>query len=94
MVALARNHDREVQGVWYENVECSSALVIELLAIQVGCMVSNIFLEKKVQIESKCKIAMEALLSIRVCLWHAILLFQIVRSQWNSLEKVDIVWYP
>ena len=43
MVTLARNHEGEVLGIWYDNDIFASPLVIELLAIQKACIFTNNF---------------------------------------------------
>ena len=90
MVALAQNHGRELLGLWYDNLECSSALAIKLLDIQMGCLVSNNFLGKKIQIESDYKIAVEALLGIGIYMWRAISIFHLVRILMISLDTVVV----
>ena len=55
-------------------------------------MISDNFPNKQIQVQNDCKIAIEALLSINVCHWKAISVFQNIRSLLYSLEKVDLMW--
>ena len=80
--------------MWYDNLECSLTLVAELLAIQMGYLVSNNFLSKEIQIENDYKIIVEALLGFGVCLWRSMLVFHFVRTLLILLKKVDVVWCP
>ena len=94
IVVLARNYQDKVFGLWFENLECSSLLAAELLAIKKACTVSSTFPNKDIQIESDCKVVVESLLSICVCLWKASITFLIVKSLLDSMERVDLLWCP
>ena len=66
MVVLGRNYNEEVLGLWFDNLDYSLALAIELLAIQKACLVSNNFIDKDIQEESDYKVVVEVLLEINV----------------------------
>ena len=91
MLALAWKYDKELLGLWYDKLECSLALAVELLATPKAYLVSNNFLSREIQIENDCKVPMEALLSISLCPRRAILIFQNVKNLLIALEKVDVV---
>ena len=94
IVVLARNYQDKVFGLWFENLECSSLLAAELLAIKKACTVSSTFPNKDIQIESDCKVVVESLLGICVCPWKALTKFLIVKCLLNSMERVDFLWCP
>ena len=48
MVVLGPILKDEVVGLWYDNSECTSTLIVEFLAIQKVCHVANNFLSKEI----------------------------------------------
>ena len=94
MIVLAWNDKGEALGLLFDNYECSSAIAIELQAIQKAYLVSNNYLDKETQIESDSKVVVEALLGINTCPWIMISVFPKVHNLFYSLNNVDLVHCP
>ena len=93
-MVLGRIHDKEVLSLWYGNLECTFALVVEFFTIKEAYVIFINFPVGEIPIESDCKVAVEALLGICVCPWRSIAVFQNVKSLSASVEKVDLLWCP
>ena len=74
--------------------KCSSTLTLELMGIQNAIIMSYNFINKRIEIESDYKIAIEVLLWISPIPWKVCVVFSFFKIAYEVALDVRSLWCP
>ena len=93
MAVLAWNSKGDVTDLWYNNYECASALVAELLGIQKAFFLVFInFPTCYTQVENDHEIAVKILIGVIPCPLRALIVFECIKNLISHFKDVDLMW--